>query len=211
MMDEWWQPMVCDGGRLSGARSRHYLGSYCWLVYAVKFVFGPSLQRQQAEMRTAMACQILPGAGLRMEPSVTSTSEMRTLTGECHLTRRPTSRRISLSLAPIAVDQVGGIYYAPYDPSFTWHYQSAISKQRECCLQELGYEPDNPVVRFVMGETGRLQDWKDCCYYYCYGKEREMERCGSSQGLDLWVAGWACTLWGGLTAWDTQQFVFTST
>jgi hypothetical protein len=41
---------------------------------------------------------------------------------------------------------------------------------------------------YLMGETGRLQDWKDCCYYCCYGKEREMERCGSSQGLDLGVA-----------------------
>jgi hypothetical protein len=51
---------------------------------------------------------------------------------------------------------------------------------------ELGRGADGKAV--VMGETGRLQDWKDCCYYCCYGKEREMERCGSSQGLDLGVA-----------------------
>jgi hypothetical protein len=43
-------------------------------------------------------------------------------------------------------------------------------------------------LALVKGETGRLQDWKNCCYYYCHGKEREMERCGSSQGLDIGVA-----------------------
>jgi len=36
-----------------------------------------------------------------------------------------------------------------------------------------------------MGETGRLPDWKDCCYYYCYGRESEMEGGGLSQGLDI--------------------------
>jgi hypothetical protein len=43
-------------------------------------------------------------------------------------------------------------------------------------------------MKMLMGETGRLQDWKVCCYYHCYRKERKMERCGSSQGLDIWVA-----------------------
>ena len=66
----------------------------------------------------------------------------------------------------------------------------------------------------VMGETGRLQDWKDCCYYYCSGRREEMEGVGSSQGLDLWVVAgglvWAHTLWGGLTARGTQHRVFKS-
>jgi hypothetical protein len=64
----------------------------------------------------------------------------------------------------------------------------------------------------LISETGRLQDWKDFCYYCCYEKEREMERCGFSQGLDLggWLPADRCgsaPQGRGLTAWGTQQLL----
>jgi len=37
----------------------------------------------------------------------------------------------------------------------------------------------------LMGETEGAKTGLIAYYYYCYGREREMERCGSSQGLDL--------------------------
>jgi hypothetical protein len=40
-----------------------------------------------------------------------------------------------------------------------------------------------------MGETGRLQDWKDCCYYYCY---RRSGRWSEAARAKAWIYGGGC-------------------